>query len=147
MSQSELAAKAGVAPAQISRYESGKHEPRPHVAARLAAALDCSVAWLFNGEQDLENPAALSIDFVHRADGGADIGVELSAKAAAELQATADKLGIDKERLLTAFVLEGLANRAQKAKVASQADIDAIARRVIELLGKDVLKPGEPSVD
>lgn len=137
LSQADLASKAGVAPAQISRYESGKHEPRPHVAARLAEALQCSVRWLFNGDDVLGDPAALSVDYVRRVDGGAEVSVELSQTALESLEATSERLGISKERLLKAFVLEGLAERARRDKLAPEVDIVAIAQRVKKLLDKD----------
>ncbi|MCU6406630.1 helix-turn-helix domain-containing protein [Enterobacter quasiroggenkampii] len=50
MSQNDLAREASVAPAQISRYESGKTLPRPKVIARLAEALLVPYAWLAYGE-------------------------------------------------------------------------------------------------
>ncbi|EBH3061870.1 helix-turn-helix transcriptional regulator [Salmonella enterica] len=50
MSQNDLACEAGVAPAQISRYESGKTLPRPKVIARLAEALLVPYSWLAYGE-------------------------------------------------------------------------------------------------
>lgn len=142
LSQVELAALAGVAPAQISRYESGKHVPRPHVAARLAEALGCSVAWLFEGGV-VGSPGALTVvEYTPREDGGAEVSVDLSATAMAALQKTSDQLGISKERLLKAFVLEGLAERARKDMPAvPDVDIEAIARRVLELLDKDRTEP------
>lgn len=38
-SQSDLAKRSGVAAGQISRYEAGNSNPRPHVIAKLASAL------------------------------------------------------------------------------------------------------------
>src|SRR2546427_4383999 len=40
LSQSDLAASSGIAPAQISRYEADKNQPRLHILRKLAAALD-----------------------------------------------------------------------------------------------------------
>ena len=48
-SQLQLAEAAGVAPGQISRYESGKNTPRPQLVAKLAAAMNVSFEWLANG--------------------------------------------------------------------------------------------------
>lgn len=40
LSQTELAAKADVAPSTISKLERGLHVPQPRIARRIAAALD-----------------------------------------------------------------------------------------------------------
>ncbi|MDH0423655.1 helix-turn-helix domain-containing protein [Delftia tsuruhatensis] len=75
LSQSELAEQAGVAAAQISRYEADKNSPRPHIAAKLAAALGVDVSWLVDGPaagQELElerakaaaSPAEDRVEFV-----------------------------------------------------------------------------------
>lgn len=50
MSQAELADKAGIAPAQLSRYESGRNKPRGEIVARLARALEVSMQWLCTGD-------------------------------------------------------------------------------------------------
>lgn len=42
MSQQTLADSAGVARVTVSQIELGKSEPRPHIARRLAQALDMS---------------------------------------------------------------------------------------------------------
>lgn len=49
LSQSELAELTGIAPAQISRYESGRNMPRPGIVAKLAKALSVSMHWLNTG--------------------------------------------------------------------------------------------------
>jgi len=49
-SQQEFAAATGIAPAQISRYESGKSRPRPGILAKLADKLGVSMAWLATGK-------------------------------------------------------------------------------------------------
>ncbi|QCT21743.1 helix-turn-helix transcriptional regulator [Jejubacter calystegiae] len=51
ISQSELARRASVAPAQISRYESGKSVPSQQVIARLAKALRSTFDWLATGSE------------------------------------------------------------------------------------------------
>lgn len=43
ITQAELAERIGTTVATISRYESGQREPTLTIAAKLAAALDCSV--------------------------------------------------------------------------------------------------------
>ena len=41
--QGQLSLKSGVSRISISRYESGQREPTLTIAAKLAAALNCSV--------------------------------------------------------------------------------------------------------
>lgn len=43
LSQEELARVSAVSRVSIARYESGKREPTLTIAAKLAAALNCSV--------------------------------------------------------------------------------------------------------
>lgn len=50
ISQAALAAKAGITPVQISRYERGDCEPRRGVAYRLSEALNVSAEWLLDVE-------------------------------------------------------------------------------------------------
>lgn len=49
LSQSELAELSGIAPAQISRYESGANIPRAHIIAKLAKALGVQYSFLQYG--------------------------------------------------------------------------------------------------
>ncbi len=49
LSQADLGQIAGIASAQISRYESGKNAPRPAIIAKLAKALDIEPAYLASG--------------------------------------------------------------------------------------------------
>lgn len=49
MSQIELANAAEIAPAQISRYESGKNVPRANVLGRIAKALKVPYSYLAYG--------------------------------------------------------------------------------------------------
>jgi DNA-binding XRE family transcriptional regulator len=44
MTQVQLAAKVGVHPITVVRYETGAINPRPDTAQRLARALDCTIA-------------------------------------------------------------------------------------------------------
>ena len=43
MTQTQLAEAAGLKQRDVSRYESGKHEPGALTLKRLAQALDCSM--------------------------------------------------------------------------------------------------------
>lgn len=49
LSQEELGARAKIQMADISRYESGSRDPRITTLARLADALDMSIADLLEG--------------------------------------------------------------------------------------------------
>lgn len=49
MSQNQLAVKAGIAPAQVSRYESGTSNPSIKTLGKLAAALGVNFDWLQSG--------------------------------------------------------------------------------------------------
>lgn len=51
LSQSKLANKSGVAPAQISRYEAGRNIPSGVVIQRLANALGVSYSYLAHGTE------------------------------------------------------------------------------------------------
>lgn len=56
-SQADLAEAAGIAAAQISRYEAGKNYPRPHVVAKLAKVLGVTSEWLTEDPLQTEVPA------------------------------------------------------------------------------------------
>ena len=63
-SQSELGRLSGLAPAQISRYESGVNIPRDDIAAKLASALYTDLEWLTSGVSEATNssPSGKSAD-------------------------------------------------------------------------------------
>ena len=50
MSQKDLAVKANVARVSIARYEAGERIPNVDIAARIAAALGCTVDELIDKE-------------------------------------------------------------------------------------------------
>lgn len=50
VTQTRLAELAGISKSSVSQYLSGKHEPVPAVALRLAEALDTSMDYLMHGE-------------------------------------------------------------------------------------------------
>lgn len=56
LSQKELAAKALITEASLSKYLSGTRTPRIDVIVKLAKALNTSVNDLLEGEDSLENP-------------------------------------------------------------------------------------------
>lgn len=50
-SQEDLARESGIAPAQISRYESGKNKPRANIIAKLSEAMMVPFSWLAYGDE------------------------------------------------------------------------------------------------
>jgi transcriptional regulator with XRE-family HTH domain len=50
LSQEQLGTRADIQMADISRYENGGRDPRITTVARLAAALDVTIAYLLVGE-------------------------------------------------------------------------------------------------
>jgi transcriptional regulator with XRE-family HTH domain len=52
LSQEELGARASIQMADISRYEAGNRDPRVSTVARLAAALEVSIADLLEPARD-----------------------------------------------------------------------------------------------
>lgn len=138
-SQAALAEAAGVAPTQISRYESGVNQPRPQVVAKLAKALGIDFDLLAG------NPASSAVsietEYVRRPEGGADLNLRLDHETANTMAKRAAELGIPVEQLAKAIVLEGLLDRAQQDKSLPQVDIEYLARRVKELLDREAREP------
>ncbi|HBY34129.1 helix-turn-helix domain-containing protein [Delftia acidovorans] len=58
LSQSDLAASSGIAPAQISRYEADKNQPRLHILRKLAAALDIAPDRQLAGDDEADTEPA-----------------------------------------------------------------------------------------
>ena len=62
LNQAELAARLGVTQPAVANWESGVHDPRRLMLAKLAAALDISLDWLASGARSAEeadkHPAA-----------------------------------------------------------------------------------------
>lgn len=52
LTQQQLARKTGVSRVSISRYESGQREPTLTIAAKLAAALDCTIEDLVEKKEE-----------------------------------------------------------------------------------------------
>ena len=59
-SQNTLARQCDIAPAQISRYESGAIHPDVRTMGKLAAALDVDVFWLINGNHNEASTQGMS---------------------------------------------------------------------------------------
>lgn len=132
MSQTDLAVAAGIAPGQISRYEQGKNTPRPHVMAKLAAALGVDPAWLSKPD----TTPVLDVTSTPRADGGLDLSFKLDPETAADLKREAAERGITPGDLLKALMLDRLAE-SMKARNLSPADIESIAFEVKKLLASE----------
>ena len=60
MTQTELAAAAGVTPLTVSRLERGdfQQSPRPSTVRKLCEALDIAPSWLLYGEEEEMGKAA-----------------------------------------------------------------------------------------
>lgn len=81
MSQNQLAVKAEIAPAQVSRYESGASNPSIKTLGKLAVALGVNFDWLQSGSDPKTPPQEEFYSFF----GNDDDGVFLkSLKALAE---------------------------------------------------------------
>ena len=52
LTQQQLARKTGVSRVSISRYESGQREPTLTIAAKLAAALGCTIEDLVEKKEE-----------------------------------------------------------------------------------------------
>lgn len=77
-SQNELARRSGVAPAQLSRYESGKNTPRTEVLWKLATALSVDMLWLIDGQH--HDPDMVSSVELARPDSLHSVEAETTAK-------------------------------------------------------------------
>lgn len=54
MSKAELARQSGVTQQQIYRYETSISTPRDNIVAKLAKALDVSIKWLLDGQEEFQ---------------------------------------------------------------------------------------------
>lgn len=61
LTQVGLAAKVGVHPITMVRYETGQINPRPDTVNRLARALDCQIADIARVSTADEQPAANAV--------------------------------------------------------------------------------------
>lgn len=81
LTQKELADGAGISSVQLSRYETGKSQPRPPVLAQLARVLSVKPEWLANGNPaDEGDPPKL---------GSAVLKIHLPIEMLARLEASA----------------------------------------------------------
>ena len=106
LSQSELAELSGVAPAQISRYESGINVPRAHIIAKLAKALGVQYSFLENGfSMDGEN---LLTQMSMNKDNTATISLELDNESLEIAKKSAEIRGISLEDYLKWLLVYGI---------------------------------------
>ncbi|MBI6474687.1 helix-turn-helix domain-containing protein [Proteus mirabilis] len=106
LSQSELAELSGVAPAQISRYESGINVPRAHIIAKLAKALGVQYSFLENGfSMDGEN---LLTQMSMNKDNTATISLELDNETLEIAKKSSEIRGISLEDYLKWLLVYGI---------------------------------------
>jgi transcriptional regulator with XRE-family HTH domain len=96
-SQAQLAEVSGVAAAQVSRYESGRNEPRPAVVARLARALNVNFDWLMFGVGHPENDSS---DRVEPPEGWTSIEADVPEQLHRYLNGLAERRGVTIEALV-----------------------------------------------
>lgn len=101
LTQVELAAACGIAPTQISRYETRRAQPRLDVARRLAAALAVDLDWLLHGTQAQEAGKMRSAG-----EPASDLVLRASADTARRWVEIVARTGLTPERLFRRMVLE-----------------------------------------
>ncbi|PRH05445.1 hypothetical protein C6T60_14640 [Burkholderia multivorans] len=142
LSQAELAARVGIAPTQLSRYEMGKNRPRPEMIQRLAEALDVLPEWLETGEG--------SVNDIERDDPnqrGRVVTVNLSDEQFIALRKLAVESGKSVSTLLSETASYVLLSKIGNDSLSS-AD-EKIARRVAEILAKEygIAKPASKDAE
>lgn len=109
--QDWVAKLTGIAPAQISRYESGVNKPRPKTIAALAEVLSVPYEWLATGDE-----TNFSID-APKSEGETDHWFHFPADVYDALMAEAEETGksfnevvIDRLKLYQEMVERGIIN-------------------------------------
>lgn len=104
--QQDLAEASGVAAAQISRYESGRNEPRAEMVAKLAKSLDVQFDWLAHGRGPIEggHPDRTSPPGVHL------IEMDLTDEELRHLQQYAQAKGLTVEMAARQLIFSSVAN-------------------------------------
>ncbi|HHR5876768.1 helix-turn-helix transcriptional regulator [Providencia rustigianii] len=106
LSQSELAKMAGIAPAQISRYESGNTIPRANVLAKLAEALCVQFSYLAYGHgMDLKS---MLNESETDENGNTRVSIELNDEELEIAKKVAEIRGMKLEEYLKWLVMYGL---------------------------------------
>lgn len=112
LSQSDLAELTGIAPAQISRYESGRNVPRPGIVAKLATALSVSFGWLTTGQIPWGDEL------------GPELRIRLPDQIHAQIGEAADQAGHSVADEVVARVTASLDQQTQQALLTSLAHLN-----------------------
>ena len=134
-SQADLSEASGVAAAQISRYESGRNQPRPHIIAKLAKALAVSTRWLTNQSEQVDTP---EVDVQELPDGSAIMLIRPNSELAEKMKKRAAMAGMTPSELLTQIVetwateaVQELAN--PNARQVASGQFEKLRKRVERL--------------
>ena len=98
LTQSDLAAISGIAPAQVSRYEADKNQPRLLVLRKLAAALDIAPDRLLAGDDEADTEPA-----------DAAPTTQCKLRIPVDMHASLNKLAASANRSLNAEIVHRLA--------------------------------------
>lgn len=137
VSQTQLAAMVEIAPGQVNRYEAGKNTPRPHMMAKLAAALGVFPEWLASGEGPRESGSQssfnkqLDVTTRERLSGGMDVSMNMDEDMFQMLKSEAQKSGQPVDGFLKELVLEQLRHRASQG--TGEMGLGDIIKRLAEL--------------
>jgi transcriptional regulator with XRE-family HTH domain len=126
--QHQLAEASGVAAAQISRYESGRSEPRFEVIAKLAKALDVQFDWLARGIGSVEGGEP------HRKmpSGMETMPIDLSDEELDQVVAYAKLHKITKEMAVRKLFLEGFKALLTSKEIPDESVISDLQVRLLE---------------
>lgn len=115
MSQSDLAASSGIAPAQISRYEADKNQPRLLVLRKLAAALDVAPDRLLAGDDEADTEPA-----------DAAPTTQCKLRLPVDMHASLSKLAASANRSLNAEIVHRLAQTLCEDFAAEQPEAQPV---------------------
>lgn len=109
LTQSDLAAISGIAPAQVSRYEADKNQPRLLVLRKLAAALDIAPDRLLAGDDEADTEPA-----------DAAPTTQCKLRIPVDMHASLNKLAASANRSLNAEIVHRLAQTLGEDFAAEQ---------------------------
>lgn len=109
LTQSDLAAISGIAPAQVSRYEADKNQPRLLVLRKLAAALDIAPDRLLAGDDEADTEPA-----------DAAPTTQCKLRLPVDMHASLSKLAASANRSLNAEIVHRLAQTLGEDFAAEQ---------------------------
>ena len=148
LSQTDLAGMANIAPGQVNRYESGKNMPRPHILAKLAAALGVFPVWLEHGFGDRDTGSSVAhhpemdVSYRERLGGGADIAIDVTEELFQRLSLQAKMQGLDVDDYVKSLLVDNLTQRANAGMESVVAKLQEIRSQRDEMnaLLKDARK-------